>query len=118
MADFPLTGAGLYAVVRTAGTPTSQPAGQVVPVSGSDTNSVANDGNTRLRLVGTGGTTGSIIVAGGRDGDGNASVGRTFILTATLDAVVGPFPVGIYGSSLSISQTGTVTGAKLTAIQG
>lgn len=118
MADFPLTGAGLYSVNRLAGTPTTQPAGQVVPVSGSDTNSVANDGNTRLRIVGTTGTVGTLVVAGGRDGDGNASAGRSFTLTASLDAIVGPFSVSTYGSTLSISQTGTVTGAKLTAIQG
>lgn len=115
MADFPLTGAGVYIPGRSA-TPPSQPAGQVV-ATGSDTNSYTNSGRTYLRLVGTTGTTGNMVVAmPGATRDGVTSPGKTITMTATIDTIIGPFPTDVYGTSLSISYTGTTAGAKLTAI--
>lgn len=115
MADFPLTGAGVFIPGR-AGAPASLPAGQVV-ATGSDTNSYTNSGRTYLRLVGTTGTIGNVVVAmPGATRDGVANGGKVFTLTAVLDTVVGPFPPDIYGSTFSISYTGTTAGAKMTAI--
>lgn len=115
MADFPLTGVGVFIPGRAAGTPTSFPAGQVVPTT-SDTNSYANSGRIYLRLVGTAGTVGNVVVASpGGTKDGIVSPGKSFTLTATLDTLVGPFPPDVYGTSLSISFTGVIAGAKITA---
>ena len=115
MADFPLTGAGVFVPGRST-TPSNLPAGQVV-ATGSDTNSYTNSGRTYLRVVGTTGTTGNVVIASpGASRDGITSPGKTITLTATMDTIVGPFPVDVYGSSLSISYTGTTAGAKLTAI--
>lgn len=115
MADFPLTGAGVYIPGR-AGTPAVFPAGQVV-ATGSDTNSYPNNGRTYLRLVGTTGTVGNVVIAmPGAARDGVASPGKPITLTAVLDALVGPFPPDIYGSTFSISYTGVTAGAKMTAV--
>jgi hypothetical protein len=115
MADFPLTGAGVFIPGRST-TPTSLPAGQVV-ATGTDTNSYTNSGRTYLRLVGTTGTTGNVVIASpGATRDNISSPGKIITLTATLDTIVGPFPVDIYGSTFSISYTGTTAGAKMTAI--
>lgn len=116
MADFPLSGVGVYAVTRTTPTPPSLPAGQVV-ATGTDTNSYPNSGKTKIRLVGTTGTTGSAILAQtGVSADGVTTAGKVFVLTATIDTIIGPFPTNIYGSSLSFSYSGTTAGAKMTAI--
>lgn len=115
MADFPLTGAGEFVPGRS-GTPASLPAGQVV-ATGTDTNSHNNSGRTYLRVVGTTGTTGAMVIASpGGTRDGITSPGKTVTLTATLDTIIGPFPTDVYGTALSISYTGTTAGAKLTAI--
>jgi hypothetical protein len=116
MADFPLTGVGAFVPTRST-TPTSLPAGQVV-ATGSDTNSVANSGRTYLRVQGTTGTTGNMVIASpGATKDGINSPGKIVTLTATMDTIIGPFPPDVYGSTLSISYTGTTAGAKLTAVQ-
>lgn len=116
MANFPLTGAGLYSVGRVTPTPATLPAGQVV-ATGSDTNTVVNTGKTLIRLVGTTGTTGNVVVAQpGVSGDGVGTAGKPFTLTATIDSIVGPFPTDVYGKTLTFSYTGTTAGAKMTAI--
>lgn len=125
MADVPLTGAGLYTVLRGAAnpsTPVTLPAGQVV-VTGVDVNTVSNNGKTKLRLVGTAAgtpTTGLVKVAApgavATDGLSAAGITRDYTLTATMDAVVGPFPTSVYGTQLRVTVSGATAGAKLTAL--
>lgn len=115
IADFPLTGVGVFLPGRSS-TPASWPAGQVV-ATGSDTNSYPNQGRLYLRVVGTTGTTGNMVVASpGITTDGITSPGKVVTLTAVMDTLIGPFPTNVYGSALSISYTGTTAGAKLTAV--
>lgn len=122
MADVPLTGAGLYTVLRGAAnpsTPVTLPAGQTI-VTGVDVNTVSNNGKTKLRLVGTAGTVGLVKVAApgavATDGLSAAGITRDYTLTATMDAVVGPFPTSVYGTQLRITVSGVTAGAKLTAL--
>lgn len=116
MTDFPLAGAGVYNISRVTPTPASLPAGQVV-VTGADTNSYPNSGKIKIRIVGTTGTVGNLVLAQpGVSGDGVGTAGKVFVLTATLDAIVGPFPTSVYGNTLTFSVNGVTAGAKLTAL--
>src|ERR1700757_4565068 len=103
-----------YASRTNVATPT--PTAALVAVDAANGNSVVNDGNTLLRLTNTNAATFTAVVAQLLGVDGNAPGSKSYVVPATTgDLTVGPFPVSIYGSVLSITYTGTTTNGKIGA---
>lgn len=91
--------------VNRTGTPVTTPVGVTPdPV----TNTVANTGQTFLRLV-CGATPVVVTVAQNATVDSIATAGRTYSLIASQDSVVGPFPIGTYGATLTITFANVTT---------
>lgn len=70
-------------------------------------NGVANDGRVMLRLVASSGTPTVTVVTPGTV-DGNAVADITYTLS-TAAIFVGPFPVDVYGSTLSLTSSADTT---------
>lgn len=99
---------------RTSVVPT--PTAALVAVDAANGNSVINDGNTVLHFTNTNAATFTAVVAQLQGVDGNAAGSKSYIVPVTTgDLTVGPFPPSIYGSTLSITYTGTTTNGKIAA---
>jgi hypothetical protein len=72
-----------------------------------------------IEVTNTGGSTATLTIAQLGVQDGVASPGKVFSLATTVKRRIGPFPIGIYGASVSLTpQSGstiTIMGYQLAA---
>lgn len=85
-------------------------------VDAANGNSVQNTGQTFLRFTNTNAATYTVSVAIPVTVDGQTVTAISYVIPATTgDVVVGAFPSSIYGSTLTLSYTGTTTNGKVAA---